>query len=169
MLALEHGDAEMLAITNKNLDLEKSLSVIESVHKCGIPTITVFVIVGYPGETRARFERSMSYLRQVRKLGGNVRVCVNIAQPYPGTKLLDRCRSEGVLNGDHVDNYLLRKDLVSTRSTVSITTADFDREEVLRRQGEIRACFDRMWWLKEWAREKLPVDMVRHLRKRLKG
>ena len=147
VLALEHGDPELLGIMNKKLDLEKARQVIELCAKSGIPRVTLFVIVGYPGETPERFKNSLSYLKSIRKLGRNLNVCVNYAQPYPGTRLLARCRAEGYVDDPDIDNFLVRRDLMSTAHVVSITTPDFDGKEVRRRKDKIINIFlPRLIW-----------------------
>ncbi len=142
VLALEHGDSEMLKIMDKDIDLDKAFHIIEMFIKYKIPRLSFFVIVGYPGETKERFIKGLNYLKKIRRLGGNTSLCVNIAQPYPGTRLLDRCFKEGYISDPEFDNFLIRRDLMSTGHTIWITTPDFDKEEVLRRKALLEECFD---------------------------
>lgn len=170
VLALEHGDPEMLQIMNKQLDLDKAFSVIEQLIRYRIPKIGLFVIVGYPEETSERFLKGLNYLRKVRGLGGNTWISVNIAQPYPGTKLLARCRREGYITDQHFDNFLVRKDLMSTTHTVWITTPDFDTQEVLRRKDLLETCFDHTAKWRTVVKKLLPsqaVTVVRSIRSSL--
>jgi radical SAM superfamily enzyme YgiQ (UPF0313 family) len=141
VLALEHGDQEMLRIMDKRLDLDKAFEVIKGLVREGVPFIGLFVIVGYPGETRERYLKSLKYLKKIKALGGNILVCVNIAQPYPGTRLLKQCLEKGYIRNTHIDNFLMRKDMMGTGYHVSITTPDFDEAEVLRRRDEILHLF----------------------------
>lgn len=90
VLALEHGDPEMLRIMNKKLDLDVAYRTIVWCVKHGIPSIIVFIIVGYPGKTRKHFERGEEYIRRIQSLSENISISPNIVQPYPGTKLLER-------------------------------------------------------------------------------
>lgn len=140
-LALEHGDPEMLRIMGKKLELDHAFTVIESLVRLGIPSITIFLIVGYPGETRARFDNSLKYLSRIRALGGNITVCANIAQPYPGTALLRRCVSEGYIKDKDFGNFIKRRDMTSSRHFVAVTTPDFDAGEVLKRKEEVEGYF----------------------------
>jgi radical SAM superfamily enzyme YgiQ (UPF0313 family) len=133
VLALEHGDPEMLRIMNKKLDLEVAFQTITWCVKHGISSIIVFIIVGYPGETRKRFEQSWEYIKRLQSLSPNISISPNIAQPLPGTKLLERCRSCGYITDENIDNFLIRRDVMTTSGMVSITTPDFDAKEVLRR------------------------------------
>jgi radical SAM superfamily enzyme YgiQ (UPF0313 family) len=162
-LGLEHGDAEMLRIMDKRLDLEKALDVIRGLLHARIPRIAIFIIVGYPGETRERFRNGMKYLRRIRALGGNVRPCVNFAQPYPGTRLWKRCVEEGLIADRALDNFLLRKDQTSTEYYVQVETRDFDKEEVLRRKQAINDCFAPAW--RSTLKRRLPGAVVRAVRR----
>jgi len=141
VLALEHGDPEMLEMMDKKLDLDEAFRAIEMCVDHEIPKIGFFVLVGYPGETRARFENSLNFLRRVKSLGGNMSVCANIAQPYPGTRLFKQCKEEGLLTDPNSDNFLIRRDLMSTAHSVSVTTPDFDAREVMRRRAAVQQLF----------------------------
>jgi radical SAM superfamily enzyme YgiQ (UPF0313 family)/polysaccharide pyruvyl transferase WcaK-like protein len=141
VVALEHGDREMLHLMNKKLNLDKAYDVIRMLVEQGIPQITIFVIAGYPGESRERFLNGLDYLRKIRRLGGAVSVCLNIAQPYPGTKLLTRCKEESYLSDNSIDNFLVKRNLMSTGHFVHIITPDFDAQEVLRRKKMIQEIF----------------------------
>lgn len=141
ILALEHGDQEMIRTMDKNLDLDKAFNVIQLLVKHGVSNITIFLIVGYPGETQERFQNSVKYLKKIRALGDNITVCVNIAQPYPGTKLLARCIAEGYIKDKDFDNFLKRRDFTSSRHFVAVTTPDFDTEEVLHRKETLEKIF----------------------------
>jgi len=141
-LALEHGDSEMIQIMNKNLDLDKAFKIIELMVKYKIPKITLFLIAGYPGETKERFLNSVKYLKKIHSLGGNISVIANMAQPYPGTKLLARCKARGYIQDENFDNFLIKKELTSSRHYVSVITPDFDAREVLERKSAIERIFN---------------------------
>ncbi|MCE5280049.1 MAG: radical SAM protein [Planctomycetaceae bacterium] len=136
-VALEHGDGEMLEIMNKRLDPGRAYEALRLLTTAGVRQIVVFVIVGYPGETAQRFERSLAYLRRIRKLSRRIIPCVNIAQPYPGTRLLERCLSEGIIVSSEFADFAASPRLLSTNATVPIETADFDAAEVFRRRRRI--------------------------------
>lgn len=140
-LALEHGDQEMIRIMNKNLDLDKAFKIIELMVKYKIPKIIIFLIVGYPGEKKEYFLNSVEYLNKISSLGGNISAIVNMAQPYPGTRLLKRCRQAGYIRDENFDNFLVRRDLTSSRHYVSVVTPDFDAAEVLRRKDVLEKIF----------------------------
>jgi radical SAM superfamily enzyme YgiQ (UPF0313 family) len=146
-LALEHGNQYMLKkAMNKNLNLKAALKVFKLAAKHDV-NVLIFVITGYPYETLKRFNKGMKFLKEVTKLGPNFNGLVFIAQPYPGTELLKLCRRKGYLRPPpgisykHFDNFVIRRDLMSTNSVVSIETPDFDKDEVLRRQQTIMDLF----------------------------
>jgi len=160
VLALEHGDPGMLLSMNKKLDLDKAFNVIKQFVQYRIPAISLFVIVGYPGETRKHFLNGVSYLKKVMKLGKNIHLCVNIAQPYPGTKLLTRCRKEGYITDKNFENFLIRKDLINPAYTVSIITPDFDRKEVLLRKEFLQSRLDNRSNWKSLVKRLLPLRLI---------
>lgn len=134
-IALEHGDREMLEIMGKKLDLDKAYSVVDLLCQTGIPVVGLFYITGYPGETTERFRSGLAFLKRLKRLGkGNLYLTVHYAQPYPGTPLLDRCKKNGWVTDEHYDDFLVRRDLMSTDKTISILTPEFSREEVERRK-----------------------------------
>lgn len=143
VLALEHGDPEMLALMDKRLDLGRVFQVLEQLVRHDMPSIILFVIVGYPGETVQRFENSLATLRKIRRLvGRRVQACVNIAQPYPGTRLLENCRANGWLVDPAAHDFLNSRQVMATTHTVHIVTPDFDQAEVLHRVRRIEAIFE---------------------------
>lgn len=141
-LALEHGDQEMLRIMQKHLKLTKVKEVLKLLIKYEIPEIILFLIAGYPGETLERFEKSVEFLKEIRTFGGNIKLIVNMLQPYPGTAVLKRCMAEGYIKDKDFDNFLVRKDLTSSRHYVAVTTPDFDEKEVLRRRDMWERIFE---------------------------
>jgi radical SAM superfamily enzyme YgiQ (UPF0313 family) len=147
-LALEHGDQEMVKkVMNKNLNVNVAMKVFKMAAKHDV-NVLIFVIAGFPQETLKRFNRGIKFLKKVKKLGPNFNCLVFIAQPYPGTELLKLCREKGYLRPppgvsyECFDNFVVRRDLMSTGSVVSIETPDFDKNEVLRRQKVIWDLFE---------------------------
>jgi radical SAM superfamily enzyme YgiQ (UPF0313 family) len=164
VLALEHGDQEMLALMDKQLDVAKALEIIRMLVRYGMPRIVIFIIVGYPGESESRYRNSLRVLQEIGSLGGNIAICPNLAQPYPGTALFRLCQEKGYLvdpdTGQSIDSH----HLMSTGYTVSIVTPEFTREDVLRRMAEIDTLFDSSW--KGMLKRLAPL---RHLVRKVKG
>lgn len=128
-LGLEHGDPEVLKLMNKKLDLGRVERVVRACGKLGIRTL-LYYIVGYPGETEARFRRGLAFARKLKKLGAD-NFAVYIAKAYPGTELERYCRRRGYLIEEVSDERIIRNDYGN------IVTEDFNREVVLRRQREM--------------------------------
>ncbi len=135
VLGLEHADPEILRSMNKQQVLERAEEVIRVLVENRLPKVTLFLVVGYPGETRERFERNRRFLKKLYQTAPGLSVCVNIAQPYPGTRLLDRCRAEGYIRDRDFDNFLVRRDLMDTEHTVSVVTPDFSERDVFYRRN----------------------------------
>lgn len=164
VLALEHGDPEMLNYMNKKLDLDVAFRTIEWSVKYGMPYISLFVIVGYPGETAERFERGLKYLKRIQSLSSRIQLHPNIAQPYPGTKLLKECLARGYIKNQDIDNFLVRRDLMDTSLVVSITTPDFDAQEVFRRFHLLLSLSENPW--KKALKHVVPQRLIHLLKRR---
>jgi len=163
-LGLEHGDSEMLSIMDKKLDLGKAFEVIKSLVQYKIPRIDIFILVGYPGDTDKRFNNSLAYLKKIKELGGNIGVAVNIVQAYPGTRLLKRCLEKGYIVDRNIGNLLIRKEVISTESSVQITTPDFDARKVFARKEAIINCIDRTMKYQYYLKKYLPNELVEWIR-----
>lgn len=133
-IALEHGDKDVLKIMNKKLDLNKALDVAKLVNKYNIPC-SVFIIYGYPGETRQRFENAFAFYNRIKAIAPKIDFVPFIAQPYPGTKLYERMVCEGFLPADMFST-LEKIPRFSTENAIWIVTPDFNQKEV-RQRGEL--------------------------------
>ena len=139
-LALEHGDQSMLQIMRKKLDLDKAYRVIEIMSKYEIP-LSLFLIVGYPGETDMRFKNSVKYLKKIIALNESIVAWPFYAQPLPGTELEATCIQENLIDPDY-NNFLdPNKKINFPEGTVAITTSDFDAAEVTRRWNLLAEMF----------------------------
>jgi magnesium-protoporphyrin IX monomethyl ester (oxidative) cyclase len=134
-IALEHGDGDVLKIMRKKLSLEKVEKITNFAHKYNIST-NIFIIYGYPGESRERFERALDFYSHLRNIAPKINFLFFLAQPYPGTKLYERCLKEGYIEEDFF-NSIEKVSRFSTASTCWINTPDFDKEELLRREKEL--------------------------------
>jgi radical SAM superfamily enzyme YgiQ (UPF0313 family) len=133
-IALEHGDKDVLRSMNKKLDLDRALDVARLVNKYKIPC-SVFIIYGYPGETRLRFENAVAFYSRMKAIAPKIDFICLIAQPYPGTKLYERMVSEGFLPADMFST-VEKIPRFSTIDAIWIETPDFNKKEVKRR-GEL--------------------------------
>jgi len=134
-IGLEHGDGDVLKIMRKKLSLEKVEQIVSFAHKYNI-FINIFIIYGYPGENRERFEKGLIFYSHLKKIAPKINFLFFLAQPYPGTKLYERCLKEGYIKEDFFSS-IEKVSRFSTTSTCWINTPDFDKEELLRREKEL--------------------------------
>ncbi len=131
-LALEHGDEEMLKLMNKRLDLSKAVEMVKLIRKYDIECY-VFVIFGYPGETRERFENGLRFYSRLKEIAPAIRFHCLVAQPYPGTNLYKLCLEEGYLPA-HSYSSIDSMFRFSAVDGFFIRTPDFDERELRRRK-----------------------------------
>ena len=123
----------------------------------------LFVIYGYPGESKKRFNNAIEYYKKIKKIAPNTVFKFFIAQPYPNTHLFTRCVKEGYLKSDMFSD-IDKINKFSTANRIWIETPDFDKKEVERRKKMLRkTLFTRQEYLMQVAREKLPDFMVNFL------
>ncbi len=158
-IALEHGDKEMLNIIGKKLNLDKVIEIVKLFKKYEIDS-HIFTIYGYPGESKERFENALNYYSQIKKIAPNIVFKFFIAQPYPNTKLFQRCVREGYLHDD-VFSDITKINNFSTSNKIWITTPDFDKSEIKKRKKRLRKkLFTPKEYLMQTIREKLPDEIV---------
>jgi len=129
-IAVESGDPPILQAMNKALDIEKAEEVAGWCGEMGIP-VFYFFMLGYPGETRESFQKTLRFAEKLKKRGAG-HYGIAITKAYPGTKLGKLCQEKG---------WLVDKDLDSTPilgEYVSIVTDDFDEREMNRRLNTFR-------------------------------
>ncbi len=124
-LAVESGDPFILQKMNKKSDLTKIEEVTKMCGKLGIITKGCFIL-GYPGEDRESYEKSISYAKQLREAGMSV-FYFNIIQPLPGTKLYQECLDNNYL----IDRAAQKRLFLGNK--VHITTKELSKTEVMRR------------------------------------
>jgi magnesium-protoporphyrin IX monomethyl ester (oxidative) cyclase len=125
-IAVEHGSEIVLDQMNKRLSLQKVREVVQECSRLNINTVG-FCIVGYPGETREAFIESAEFYKEMKLLGLTC-VAPFIVNAYPGTRLYDQAKQNGWLNPETDDHFFCMED-----NFVSVTTSDFDANEVLKR------------------------------------
>ncbi len=129
-LAVESGDPDVLRMMRKKLDLEKVREVARWCVEVAIPTFCFFM-VGFPGETRKRFENSLKFALELKDIGVEG-FGVGITRAYPGTELGEECLRNGWLLDPNLDETIILGDYVG------YTTTDFDEEELRNRLQEFR-------------------------------
>lgn len=172
-LALEHGDEEVLKSMNKKLDLSKVLEIVKLLNKLKISS-TIFVLFGYPGETRKNFKNAISFYIKLKKISPKIDFAFFVTQPYPGTKLFERCIKEGYIKAD-IFNDIHTIPRFSTDNAYLIKTPEFDDKELRWRRQILMKTLTPGVYLQEKLRNALPVRLIPHVRylyhnlKRLKG
>ena len=88
---VETGAEEMLSTTGKpGLDLEKIKSVFQMTKEIGI-FASAHIILGLPGESKETLENTLKLIYELNPDAVNL----NIATPYPGTKLFETASENG--------------------------------------------------------------------------
>lgn len=133
-VAIETGDEELRnKVIGKRLNNSKIEEVVCNAAKLGI-FVTAFYIIGMPGETRDKFEKT---LHQIVSLPLNG-VAAAFANPLPGTKLYQDCIENNwrllECDASQYHNILYKPFIV---------TNDFSEEELIRREKEFYRAF--MW------------------------
>lgn len=132
ILPIEHGDPALLKKMNKVIDLEKTKDIIKSCTMLGVKT-TANHIVGYPGETKKSFSKSMRFFRTLKKMGLK-NVTLYKTKPFPATALYDYCKKNNLLAQENAPHtYFLTHTSPLLNTWVGVTTKDFDAQEVNRR------------------------------------
>ena len=106
-IAVEHGSAEVLQAMNKRLSLTKVKEVVAACGRLRIPTVG-FCLVGYPGETAARFRESFLFYRDLKRAGLTT-IAPFVVNAYPGTELYRSAEADGTLNPATADQLLPRR------------------------------------------------------------
>ncbi|MCG2701348.1 MAG: radical SAM protein [Candidatus Falkowbacteria bacterium] len=125
-LALEHGDPEMLELMNKKLKLEKVEQVIYDCKKIGIK-IMIYLIIGYPGENKARWRKGLNFVKKLQKIDKSISFNISLAKALPETQLLNLCIDKGYLSGDDPN------EMVLLGNYSNISTPDFTPEDLQER------------------------------------
>ncbi len=157
-LALEHGDEGVLKRMNKKLDLPKVVEVVELLNKFKISS-TIFILYGYPGETQKRFENAVSFYTKLKRIAPEINFAFFAAQPYPGTKLFERCVREGYLKAD-IFSSIHTIPRFSTDKAYLIKTPDFDKKELKKRRQILMKTLMPKAYLIEKMKNILPERVV---------
>lgn len=161
-IALEHGDEAVLKSMNKKLSLAKVIEVVKLLRKFEVPA-TIFVIYGYPGETRKRFENALNFYLRLKRLYPKIEFGFFIAQPYPGTKFFKRCVQEGYIEAD-IFSDIGKFSRFSAENKCWIKTQDFDEEEIMWRKKILLARVTPKAYMRARLKSVLPEKLIELLR-----
>ena len=89
---IESGVPEILKIIQKEVSLEDVKKGYKIAKKLGIET-RGSIIIGLPGDTRKTIKQTFKFLRNLKELDHPY---INVAMPYPGTRLREMAE-----NGEH--------------------------------------------------------------------
>jgi anaerobic magnesium-protoporphyrin IX monomethyl ester cyclase len=78
----ESGSQEILNAMRKGTTVEQNAMAIKMVKEAGM-TVTVSMIIGYPGETKETLEQTLNFIRKTKPDD----VHLSLATPYPGIEL----------------------------------------------------------------------------------
>jgi len=133
-LPIESGDPRILDSINKPLDLDRIFDIVKKCRRLKI-NLKANLIVGYPGETRESFNKTMRYFLRLKKAGLN-NVVVSTLKVYPRTKIYDYCVKHRLKFHDIKDHtFFLREMNILRRREAGLVTEDFGSKEVIRRQN----------------------------------
>jgi len=89
-LGIESGSPKVRKLINKNFSDQQVIDGIKAGNKVGIVTYSYYMI-GHPGETKEDIRMSKDLIKKSK----TKRVDVNVAVPYPGTKLMNIAKKQG--------------------------------------------------------------------------
>ncbi len=93
-IGVETGSEELLKSINKCVTPLQIIKASKIIQKCGV-TVSVFLIVGFPGENKDTINETISLLKEIKVVGEPA-----ILQIYPGTSLYDYCKEKGYLTDE---------------------------------------------------------------------
>jgi radical SAM superfamily enzyme YgiQ (UPF0313 family) len=126
MFGIECGSEETLVDMQKGATLERAMNVVRSCKINGINVSASFVI-GLPEETRESVEKTIAIAKKINPY----RAQFVIATPYPGTKLYDEMKAEGLLLKDYDFSGF---DAYCAANQPAIKTRQMGPEELLQAQ-----------------------------------
>ena len=107
-LPVESGDEKILKLMNKcyyEVHLEKTLEVVRYCVEANLEA-SAFFIVGYPGEDKKSFNKTLDFCKRLMDAGLNA-VTPLVATPYPNTDLYRLCEKNGWLVHSDMENVLI--------------------------------------------------------------
>lgn len=143
-LPVENGDPDILKLMNKHrydIHLQKTLEVANYCREAGIKEICAFIIVGYPGEDKKSFARTLDFCKKLLDAGVTA-ITPLVATPYPNTELYRLCEKNGWLVYPDMENVLIYQRYSDfLPEFVQIETPQCSKEEAFERFQTIRNSF----------------------------
>ena len=143
-LPVENGDEKILKLMNKyqwGAHLQKTLEAAAYCKEAGIKEICAFIIVGYPGEDKESFEKTVRFCEKLLKAGVTA-ITPLVATPYPNTELYRLCEKNGWLAHSDMENVLIYQRYSNfLPEFVQIETPWCSREEAFQRWATMKKMF----------------------------
>ncbi len=98
---VESGNQKILDSVEKRITLQQVRDAVKIAHKAGID-VTASYILGLPGETRQTIMETISFAKELDTLYAQFSIIV----PYPGTKVFEYARKNGLLRNKKWGNYV---------------------------------------------------------------
>lgn len=136
-MGIESGSQKIIGGANKRISVETSAKAIQMVKDAGIKAYCSFII-GLPGENMTTVKETIQFIKKTLPTGGEV----NVASPYPGTKLYDIALENGWIT-KQVDFRSMNQNK-SIMRTDELTTGQIDKARDKAYQALI---LNPKWWI----------------------
>jgi len=131
-VAIETGSEEFRrGAMNKRVSNEEISRAVYAFRRAGIP-VGGLLMLGMPGESEARFQDTVRFVSQLPLTW----IVVSFTYPHVGTRLYDDLIQDGVIDGPVTV-------VADTYGAPAFETADFSREELVRRKSLLYRSFYR--------------------------
>lgn len=111
--APESGSPAMLKLVRKQVDLDKMLNSMRIALSVGFK-LSCFIVIGFPGETRATLRETLSLIRKMALLGVHD-VVVSKFIPYPGSQIFKDLQAAGKIELDD-DFFIMPMEFYTSRA-----------------------------------------------------
>jgi radical SAM superfamily enzyme YgiQ (UPF0313 family) len=136
-MGIESGSQKIIGGANKRISVDKSAQAIQMVKDVGIKAYCSF-IMGLPGENATTVKETIEFIKKTLPTGGEV----NVASPYPGTKLYDIALEKGWIT-KQIDFRSMNQSKSMMR-TDELTTQEIDKARDKAYQALI---LNPKWWI----------------------
>ncbi len=136
-MGIESGSQKIIGGSNKRISVEESAKAIQMVKDAGIKAYCSF-IMGLPGENKTTVKETIRFIKKTLPTGGEV----NVASPYPGTKLYDIALEKGWIT-KQIDFRSMNQNK-SIMRTDELTTQEIDKARDKAYQALI---LNPKWWI----------------------
>jgi anaerobic magnesium-protoporphyrin IX monomethyl ester cyclase len=163
--AIESGDPGLLKKMNKNLNLNTVLEITALCKSLNIK-MNAFFMIGYPGEDQASFQKTLMFIRKIKKIGVD-NVYTTITRAYPGTKLYDFCVKNNYITNENNQAHTYLGNAITAENL--IITPEFDKKILLKRLHLVEKtvypfylrCYHRYSYL---VKKIIPINMIKYIK-----